>query len=129
MKDIAAFLNTGAEEIEPLDGTEQFEGFDLDPVMHARREDPPTSHRAAAELSDQTSMMYRLLTSYGWADNLTAEEASLRAGLPRGSETHKRVSDLKNLGMIEDTGETRIASTRRQQMVCAITEAGASVLG
>lgn len=103
--------------------------FDLDPATHARREDPDTSHAAAAQLSDKAAMMRRLLSAYSWApDGLTAEEAATFAGYAPADGAWKRVSDLSARGWIEDTGRRRYASTGRLQIVRGITHAGRQAL-
>lgn len=95
---------------------------DLDPRTHARRSDPDTSHDAAARLGDQRSLMGKLLVVFLDGDR-TAEQASLSLGLVP-ERANKRVSDLSNLGLIEDTGERRVGRAGRNQIVWTITRAG-----
>lgn len=97
---------------------------------HARSSDPQTSKDAAASLQDHdiTSLCFRLLRQYFiLGDGLTDEEAAKRAagyGKQPSPGAWKRCSDLRREGWIEPTGETRRASSGRQQQVCAITEVG-----
>ena len=99
----------------------------VDPRTHARSTDPVTSHDAAARLSDKATMMRRLLRAH-YARPLTAEEASDLCGYDAADGAWKRVSDLANAGLIEDTGQRRTARSGREQVVRAITEAGREAL-
>lgn len=100
---------------------------ELDPHTHARTEDPGTSHAAAAQLSSKRTMMRRLLTQYAsvW---LTAEEAALACGFTAADGAWKRVSDLLNAGLLEDSGQLRTGSSGRAQRVLRITAAGREAL-
>lgn len=96
----------------------------FDPVTHARTSDPATSHIAAHALSDKTTMMRTLLTTYAKVGPLTAEDAAEFAGYDPRDGAWKRVSDLKRNGWIEPTGATRPGSSGRPQQVCRITDEG-----
>lgn len=87
-------------------------------ITLARRSDPRTSHAAARSL-ESCERMNALLAIYREAGvrGLTAEEA--------GDSTQfdgawKRVSDLQRLGMIVDSGATRVARSGRAQRVLVI---------
>jgi|KBSMisStaDraftv2_1062788.scaffolds.fasta_scaffold356290_2 hypothetical protein len=99
----------------------------LDPHTHARRGDPDTSHAAAQQL-DGTTMLRRLLLAYADHPDLTAEEAAEVCGYDAEAGAWKRCSDLANAGLVEDTGDRRVASTGRHQMARRITLAGIAAL-
>ena len=105
----------------------QLELFDLLPKTHARSGDPATSHAAARQLSDKTTMMRRLLVAFG-SRAMTAEEAADACSFTAEEGAWKRVSDLANLGLIEDTGQTRQSRAGRAQVVRRITQEGWQVL-
>lgn len=88
---------------------------------HARRTDPVTSHEAAAQIDAKTQLVrYEAAFKYAYANSegLTAEEAAYAAGFNTDGGNHtKRVSDLKNAGIIERTWEYRRGSSGRRQIV------------
>lgn len=98
----------------------------FDPHTHARTTDPDTSHEAAVKLTDKATMLRTLLTKYHrfQFQGLTAEEASGLCGYTASEGAWKRVSDLKRLGWVEDTGGTRRGVSGRSQAVLRITDAG-----
>lgn len=81
----------------------------------ARNSDPDTSHKAAVRLSAYT-MRAKLLDAFKVAD-MTAEEAAERCNYSAASGAWKRVSDLKNAGLIIDTGVRRKGRSGREQIV------------
>ena len=87
----------------------------------ARTTDPATSMQAAAQLrlGDRLEILASVYRAAG-AIGLTDEEACEQAGLLDGG--WKRCSDLRRLGRIEPTGQTRIASSGRARIVCRITK-------
>lgn len=94
-----------------------------------RASDPTTSQQGAAHIRPKTgSQMNMLLAAYRKHPiyGLTDEEASTLAGLNNGG--WKRCSDLRRLGFIEPTGETRPALSGVQQRVCRITGEGIEAL-
>src|SRR4249920_2245228 len=97
-----------------------------DPRTLARSADPPTSHAAAERLDAGRAgtVRRRLLAQFVRYPSLTADEATSAAGFDASDGAWKRVSDLKNLGLVEATGETRAGSSGRQQQVLRATEAG-----
>jgi hypothetical protein len=100
----------------------------IDPKTLARRADPVTSHAAARSLSGRAgTMRRRLLEVFSDGLGYTAEEAASLAGYGPADGSWKRVSDLLTLGLLRDTGRTRIASTGRRQRVLEITEDGTAV--
>ena len=72
----------------------------------ARTDDPATSHAAAARIQPKrgTQASQILATLKAYPNGLTAAEVE-RFTLLKGA--WKRVSDLKNAGLIRATGETR----------------------
>lgn len=97
--------------------------FDIDPLTHARRGDPDTSHSSAAMLRPKEQMMVRLLIEFAH-EPLTAEEAAELAGYGPGDGAWKRVSDLVRAGLLMDTGYRRVGHSGRPQIVRAITTKG-----
>lgn len=96
-----------------------------------RKSDPSTSHAAAKSAKPRTtSQRIRLLSTYRSHVDLTAEEAGIASGLAYkpGCCYWHRVSDLVKDGMIEPTGQTRIAQSGEQQRVNRITSAGTALL-
>lgn len=91
-----------------------------------RATDPETSKQAPAR-DKRTKIMYQLLGVYTLNDVTDEEAIELLLNRPPtlGDEgKRRRCSDLRALGWIEPTGETRSNSSGRQRIVCAITEAG-----
>ena len=89
--------------------------------------DPDTSANGAADVRPrQGSQAMQLLTQYAQARiGLTDEEAGQRSGLAaRGAGYWKRCSDLRRLGLIEDSHTTRAGSSGSEMMVCTITAKG-----
>lgn len=90
-----------------------------------RASDPVTSQQGAAHIRPKIgSQMHRLLIQYSAhrIAGLTDEQACTAAGVTTGG--WKRCSDLRRLGLIEATGETRTASSGVEQRVCRITADG-----
>lgn len=101
-------MRSGSEPAGPLFAT-----------SHARASDPPTSRAAAATVSTET-ILAALLDAYraAGAAGLTDEEAATAAGLDPRLGAWKRCSDLRALGMIQDTGTTRKGTSGRARIVC-----------
>lgn len=93
-----------------------------------RRDDPPTSKMGAQDVRvRQGSQIARLLHTYAmFPDGLTNEEAGFHSGLAAkpGCCYWHRCSDLLALGLVEETGDTRLASTGSLQRVLRISDAG-----
>lgn len=96
--------------------------FDVVATTLSRTTDPETS-KAAAVRVDAAFMRGKLLAVFARGEH-TAEEASRAAGYTPADGAWKRVSDLKNLGLIEPTGTTRTASSGREQAVMRVTAKG-----
>ena len=99
----------------------------LDPRTHARTLDPATSHDAARQLTDKATMLRRLLAAYAIGP-MTADEATHVCGYTPRDGAWKRISDLAQLGLIEDTDVTRVGRSGRAQMVRRITDEGRRAL-
>jgi hypothetical protein len=94
----------------------------------ARHSDPETSHKAAAMPFRRNSQRHRLLNCYSLdSDGLTDEEAAEAAEIYRGCPW-KRCSELREMGMIEPTGEKRWSTMGAEQRVCKITAKGLATL-
>jgi hypothetical protein len=94
-----------------------------------RVSDPDTSHLAAQALSGKAgTMRRRILKVYANGAELTAEEAAFNAGFGPADGPWKRISDLLNAGLLEDTGERRKAHSGRLQRVLRVSEAGRRAL-
>ena len=92
--------------------------------MH-RRTDPPTSEAGAkVVLLRAGTQRHRLLTAYADGSELTADEAMRKSGVSERSCYWKRISELREGGFIETTGEERAAESGAVQMVCRITVKG-----
>ena len=91
---------------------------------HARATDPSTSVDAARLLGTHAeSMATKLLQVYRSVQDATADEAASQAGYTRAQGAWKRVSDLLNAGLIEDTGQTRQGQQGRAQRVLRVCKA------
>lgn len=86
----------------------------------ARADGPATSAAAAASLPRMTDSHVLLLHAYWGAGpaGLTDEQAADRAGVPVRSCWWKRCGELRALGVIVETGETRAGGAGRQRIVC-----------
>lgn len=97
-----------------------------------RDTDPLTSRLGAADVRlRQGTQAAQLLAVYGHpsaSDGLTDDEAGTHAQLLH-TGYWKRCSDLRNLGLIEQTGDTRPGRAGNPQMVCRITNLGLTELG
>ena len=92
-----------------------------------RDADPDTSRQGAKDVKPrQGSQAMQLLNTYANARiGLTDEEAGQRSGLAdKGAGYWKRCSDLRRLGLIEDSHTTRTGSSGSEMRVCTITAKG-----
>jgi hypothetical protein len=82
----------------------------------SRTTDPDTSHAAEAQLdkTGRQTMQRKLLAVI---DKRTSEEATSVAGYSKADGAWKRVSDLRNAGLIRDSGDRRRGSSGRMQIV------------
>lgn len=107
--------------------------FDELPLF--RSTDPDTSRKGADHVRLRTgSQQAQLLRAYAHPaalEGLTADQAGQASGLADNPRCGywKRVSELRTLGLIADTGTTRPGISGAEQMVCAITEAGLDAIG
>lgn len=90
-----------------------------------RASDPDTSRQAQKVIIAShraTLLAFYYQSSGGLTDEEVAEIAEQCGFTIRGY--WKRCSDLRRLGLIEDTGDRRTLSSGRLGMVCAITQLG-----
>ena len=88
---------------------------------NARTSDPITSHLGAADVEPRAlTQRGRLLAAFrAHPDGLTDEEAAILAvGVSYRSCWWKRCSELRDLGLIEPTGEMREGSQGSKRIVC-----------
>ena len=91
--------------------------------LAVRNSDPNTSITPP----NRNSQIARLLDAYTLADLTDEEAVEVTLGHPptlADEGLRRRASDLRALGWIAPTGETRPNSRGRQRIVCAITDAG-----
>ncbi|MBO0736280.1 MAG: hypothetical protein J2P48_06890 [Alphaproteobacteria bacterium] len=103
--------------------------IDDDPLHHARRTDPSTSHEAA-EKAPISAECERLLPAYADGEAIDGWEAHRRVGFVNWLEmdTHRRTYDLKAAGLIEDAGK-HISARGRRAVLRRITPEGLKHLG
>jgi hypothetical protein len=102
------------------------------PEPGARSTDPGTSHAAARSMRDAVTGQRRLvLRAVAWAgrDGATAWDIVsdlTRRGIrpPDQSVAARRLTDLHQAGLIEDTGTTRSGRSNRQLIVWRLTHTG-----
>lgn len=100
-------------------------------VPAARTTDPETSNEGIHDVLPRAhSQQHKLLLAYASRPlGLTAEEAAEIAGLfVPGCSFWKRCSELLRAGLLEDTRQTRTASTGSDQRVLALTPKGSLTL-
>jgi hypothetical protein len=91
-----------------------------------RAKDPATSQQAPTKTKRMTAM-YQLLEVYCLNDVTDEEAVEMLIGRPAtlaDEGKRRRCSDLRALGWIAPTGDTRPNASGRQRIVCAITDAG-----
>lgn len=100
---------------------------DLDFPPASRRDDWETSKAAERMIAaKRPTQVLRMLRAYQFLER-TDEEAADRSELLR-SCYWKRAGELRALGLIEATGETRKGSAGTARIVCRITDEGKRVL-
>jgi len=101
-------------------------GAALGPSRRYRHADPVTS-RAAAEsltpeaLGKEQGRVLRAISMHAGEANRDQVASYLSADR---SCVSRRITDLRDSGLVEDTGRTRPGPTGRQQTVWALTDAG-----
>lgn len=91
-----------------------------------RSTDTTTSKQAPAA-TKRLKIMHQLLDVYMLNDVTDEEAVELLLGHPAtlaDEGKRRRCSDLRALGWIAPTGETRPNASGRQRIICAITDAG-----
>lgn len=99
----------------------------LGSTPNVHRGDPDTSHEGSAFIQHRRgSLWHQILAEYAQeegTDEEIAEELSMgMAGV------QKRCTELRQAGMIEDTGQRRDGRARVPRMVCRITDLGRAEL-
>jgi hypothetical protein len=107
--------------------------IDVEPKARARRTDPATSHEAARKINElqAASIQYRVLKAYARAGrHMTRDEVVEAAGYrpEDGVGVQRRVSELLNAGLLQETGSKRPGLSGRDQRVLSITPAGREAL-
>lgn len=100
---------------------------------HVRRTDPVTSLKSARDNKSKVSwgsQRHKILVCYSMNSNLTDEEAGKESGLiaNRSCCYWKRCSELRQMGLIAATGDTRFSDAGKEQSVSEITAKGLSLL-
>lgn len=95
-------------------------------VIPSRNTDPTTSHQAAKAITVKAgTQRAHLLAAFAELVDGTDEEAMARAEwVSPSSEYSKRCSELREVGMIEPTGETRPGRSGQARIVSRITPKG-----
>lgn len=104
--------------------------FDVEPVARARRDDPDTSHEAAASIrapelrARQRDVLFVLRVNVACTDEELAVEYARTPGVapqsPSGLRTRR--AELVALGLVADTGERRRTASGRRSTVWKVTE-------
>ena len=97
-----------------------------------RHTDPATSREVSKSIDNRIkwgTQRHKLLREYQNAVDLTDEEAGLRSGLLEARACYwKRCGELRDLGLIRDTGVTRKSYLGHDVIVCCLTDAGREAL-
>lgn len=106
--------------------------FPFELASFVRHTDPPTSQEAAASRDNRLrwgSQRHKLLAAFADAPDMTDEEAGKVTGLYSSRACYwKRCGELRDLGLIEDTGQTRTSECGHKVIVSAITQRGLAAL-
>ena len=106
--------------------------FPFELASFVRASDPPTSKEAAASRDNRLrwgSQRHRLLCALADHGDMTDEEAGKATGLYASRACYwKRCGELRDLGLIRDTGMTRISDCQHWVIVSTITEQGRAAL-
>lgn len=127
----AALARIGSVSRETLDSipTQVLDSPDDEPSNRTRTVDHGTSAAGARAVSFRSgTQKHRLLIAYAETSGLTDEEAAAAARLPSSACWWKRCSELRDVGAIEPTGETRVGAAGVPRIVCSITEQGWNLL-
>jgi hypothetical protein len=95
-----------------------------------RKEDPITSVLGAGEVKPRRRSQAMLLLAEYLHGGMTDEEAGMASGLALKPKCcyWKRCSELRAMGLIIPTGETRLSTAGSAMQVCEITEEGEKAL-
>jgi hypothetical protein len=95
-----------------------------------RKEDPITSVLGAGDVKPRKRSQAMLLLAEYLHGGMTDEEAGMASGLALKPKCcyWKRCSELRAMGLIIPTGETRLSSAGSAMQVCEITQEGKEAL-
>jgi hypothetical protein len=95
-----------------------------------RKEDPITSVLGAGDVKPRKRSQAMLLLAEYLKGGMTDEEAGMASGLALKPKCcyWKRCSELRAMGLIIPTGETRLSSAGSAMQVCEITQEGEEAL-
>jgi predicted ArsR family transcriptional regulator len=100
--------------------TEQL-SIDFSAAAHRRRSDPDTSRAAARSMVGSVdSLLQRIVQAFRDRGPMTRTEVAAIVGLS-DYQASKRISDLKNVAAIVDTGERRPGPSGRAQIVWRVS--------
>jgi hypothetical protein len=106
--------------------------FPFELASFVRHTDPPTSQQAAASKDNRLrwgSQRYKLLVAFSVGADMTDEEAGKVTGLYAARACYwKRCGELRDLGLISDTGRTRPSDCGHEVIVSCITRKGLAAL-
>jgi hypothetical protein len=106
--------------------------FPFELASFVRHTDPPTSQEAAASRDNRIrwgSQRHKLLSAFADAPDMTDEQAGKATGLYALRACYwKRCGELRELGLIEDTGRTRTSECGHEVIVSTITQKGLAAL-
>ena len=110
--------------------TNEQQQFFEPPTHHARNTDPQTSHDAAwMNPGARNTQRQRLARAFfeAYPRSLNWDEAAAIAGIPTKSSPWRRITELKERGIIEKTGISITSSGAMATAYC-ITPAGNAVM-
>lgn len=141
---LAAVANLQPGWFDVIEAALAEQGYYLAPIVPAetvgaRTSDPRTSHQAVPSKMRANSQRHRLLKAYAnpalrvkhsgqWLGLTDEEAAAMAEGVRHDSEYATRCSELRNAGLIRDTGEDRKGATGTPRIVCRITDMGLAEL-
>jgi hypothetical protein len=106
--------------------------FPFELASFVRNTDPPTSQEAAASRDNRIrwgSQRHKLLAAFAEASDMTDEEAGKITGLYAARACYwKRCGELRDLGLLHDTGRTRTSDCGHEVIVSIITPNGLAAL-
>ena len=108
------------------DDDDELSLFDDNPIAHARRTDPPTSHAAAASLTDPRTTQRAVYDLMKWSGPISDDHLldlyrtwSERGRFPRQSPSgiRTRRSELVARGLVTDSGDAELLPSGRRAIL------------